>query len=103
MPAFDEETFGPLAALAVARDDNDAGRLADATAYGLGLSVWTADPGRGVALARPITSGEAFVSAVVASDPCLPFGGTSRSGHGREPAAAAIREFTNTRTDWVAR
>ncbi|MEU0107847.1 NAD-dependent succinate-semialdehyde dehydrogenase [Streptomyces sp. NPDC006251] len=101
MPAFDEETFGPLAALAVARDDEDAVRLANATPYGLGLSVWTADPSRGVALARRITSGAAFVNAIVASDPRLPFGGTKRSGHGRELAAAGIREFTNTRTYWV--
>ncbi|MEU0201200.1 MULTISPECIES: aldehyde dehydrogenase family protein [unclassified Streptomyces] len=102
MPAFDEETFGPLAALAVARDDEDAVRLANATPYGLGLSVWTADPSRGVALARRITSGAAFVNAIVASDPRLPFGGTKHSGHGRELAAAGIREFTNTRTYWVA-
>ncbi|MFB7928415.1 aldehyde dehydrogenase family protein [Streptomyces sp. NPDC056039] len=101
MPAFDEETFGPLAALTVARDDEDAVRLANATAFGLGLSVWTADPGRGVALARRVTSGAAFVNAIVASDPRLPFGGTKRSGHGRELAAAGIREFTNTRTYWV--
>ncbi|MFF7161763.1 NAD-dependent succinate-semialdehyde dehydrogenase [Streptomyces sp. NPDC008086] len=101
MPAFDEETFGPLAALAVARDDEDAVRLANATPYGLGVSVWTADPSRGVALARRITSGAAFVNAIVASDPRLPFGGTKRSGHGRELAAAGIREFTNTRTYWV--
>ncbi|MEI5522030.1 aldehyde dehydrogenase family protein [Streptomyces brasiliscabiei] len=101
MPAFDEETFGPLAALTVARDD-DAVRLADATVYGLGLSVWTSDPARGVALARRVTTGAAFVNAVVASDPRLPFGGTKRSGHGREPAAAGIREFTNTRTYWVS-
>ncbi|MEU0589348.1 aldehyde dehydrogenase family protein [Streptomyces sp. NPDC006132] len=101
MPAFDEETFGPLAALAVARDDEDAVRLANATPYGLGLSVWTADPSRGVALARRITSGAVFVNAIVASDPRLPFGGTKRSGHGRELAAAGIREFTNTRTYWV--
>ncbi|AXE90239.1 aldehyde dehydrogenase family protein [Streptomyces sp. Go-475] len=80
----------------------DAVRLANATPYGLGLSVWTADPGRGVALARRITSGAAFVNAIVASDPRLPFGGTKRSGHGREPAAVGIREFTNTRTYWVA-
>lgn len=102
MPAFDEETFGPLAALAVAQDDEDAVRLANATVYGLGLSVWTADPARGVALARRITSGAAFVNAVVASDPRLPFGGTKRSGHGRELAAAGIREFTHARTYWVA-
>ena len=101
MPAFDEETFGPLAAITVARDDEDAVRLANATAYGLGLSVWTSDPGRGVALARRITSGAAFVNAIVASDPRLPFGGTKRSGYGRELAAAGIREFTNTRTYWV--
>ncbi|MEV5013441.1 aldehyde dehydrogenase family protein [Streptomyces sp. NPDC053780] len=102
MAAFDEETFGPLAALAVARDDEDAVRLANATAYGLGLSVWTADAARGVDLARRITSGAAFVNAVVASDPRLPFGGTKRSGYGRELATAGIREFTNTRTYWVA-
>ncbi|WP_264300186.1 aldehyde dehydrogenase family protein [Streptomyces phaeolivaceus] len=102
MPAFGEETFGPLAALAVVRDDDDAVRLADATVYGLGLSVWTADLGRGVALARRVTSGAAFVNAIVASDPRLSFGGTRRSGYGREPAAAGIREFTNARTYWVA-
>jgi len=102
MPAFDEETFGPLAALAVARDDDHAVRLADATVYGLGLSIWTADTARGVALARRITSGAVFVNAVVASDPRLPFGGTKRSGYGRELATAGIREFTNTRTYWVA-
>ncbi|MFI8895504.1 aldehyde dehydrogenase family protein [Streptomyces paradoxus] len=101
MAAFDEETFGPLAAITVAQDDEDAVRLANATAYGLGLSIWTAEPGRGVALARRITSGAAFVNAIVASDPRLPFGGTKRSGHGRELAAAGIREFTNTRTYWV--
>lgn len=101
MPAFDEETFGPLAAITVARDHEDAVRLANATAYGLGLSIWTADPDRGVALARRITSGAAFVNAIVASDPRLPFGGTKRSGYGRELAAAGIREFTNTRTYWV--
>ncbi|NNN30862.1 aldehyde dehydrogenase family protein [Streptomyces sp. S3(2020)] len=102
MPAFDEETFGPLAAIAVARDDEDAVRLANASVYGLGMSVWTADPARGLALARRVTSGAAFVNAVVASDPRLPFGGTKRSGYGRELAAAGIREFTNTRTYWVA-
>ncbi|MPY56171.1 aldehyde dehydrogenase family protein [Streptomyces spongiae] len=103
MAAFDEETFGPLAAIAVAADDDEAVRLANATSFGLGLSVWTARPPRGIELARRITSGAAFVNAIVASDPRLPFGGTKRSGYGRELAAAGIREFTNTRTYWVGR
>jgi acyl-CoA reductase-like NAD-dependent aldehyde dehydrogenase len=99
MPAFDEETFGPLAAVAVAADVEEAITLAGATQYGLGLSVWSAS--HGVEVARRITSGAAFVNAVVASDPRLPFGGTKRSGYGRELAAAGIREFTNARTYWV--
>ncbi|TCO35851.1 succinate-semialdehyde dehydrogenase/glutarate-semialdehyde dehydrogenase [Kribbella steppae] len=102
MPAFDEETFGPVAAVAVARDAAHAASLAGATQYGLGLSIWTRDASRGVELARQITSGAAFVNAVVASDPRVPFGGTKRSGYGRELAAHGLREFTNIRTYWVA-
>ncbi|MFE9202432.1 aldehyde dehydrogenase family protein [Micromonospora sp. NPDC007230] len=103
IPAFDEETFGPVAAVAVAADEADAVRLANASQYGLGLSVWTADPEHGVAFARQITTGAAFINAVVASDARLPFGGTRRSGYGRELAAAGLREFVNTRTYWAAR
>ncbi|WP_218148313.1 aldehyde dehydrogenase family protein [Lentzea xinjiangensis] len=47
------------------------------------MSIWTADTGRAVRLARTIISGAVFANAVVASDPRLPFGGTKRSGHGR--------------------
>jgi acyl-CoA reductase-like NAD-dependent aldehyde dehydrogenase len=100
-PVFDEETFGPVAALTVARDEDHAVELADATMYGLGLSVWTADAARGAEFARRITSGAVFVNAVVASDARLPFGGTKRSGYGRELAADGLREFVNTRTYWV--
>jgi len=101
MAAFDEETFGPVAAIAVAADSAEAISLANASQYGLGLSVWTADRARGVDLARQITSGAAFVNAIVASDPRVPFGGTKHSGYGRELSTAGIREFTNTRTYWV--
>jgi acyl-CoA reductase-like NAD-dependent aldehyde dehydrogenase len=102
MPAFDEETFGPVAAIAVAADEDEAVRLANATPYGLGLSVWSRSTERALAVARRVTSGAAFVNAVVASDPRVPFGGTKRSGYGRELAEAGILEFTNQRTYWVA-
>ena len=99
--AFDEETFGPVAAIATAGTDAELAALANASEYGLGLSIWTADADRAVRLARSISSGAVFVNAVVASDPRLPFGGTKRSGHGRELAAAGIREFTTIRTYWI--
>ena len=64
-------------------------------------SIWTADTDRAVRLARSISSGAVFVNAVVATDPRPAFGGTKRSGHGRELAAAGIREFTTIRTYWI--
>ena len=101
VPAYDEEVFGPVAAVLVAQDEDDAVRIADDTRFGLGASVWTGDPARGVAVARRIRSGAAFVNALVASDARMPFGGTRASGYGRELAAAGIREFVNVRTWWV--
>jgi succinate-semialdehyde dehydrogenase/glutarate-semialdehyde dehydrogenase len=99
--AYDEEIFGPVAAVLVAEGDDEAVRIANDTRFGLGASVWTADPARGVAVARRIRSGAVFVNAVVASDVRMPFGGTRSSGYGRELAAAGIREFVNVRTWWV--
>jgi len=101
MPVFAEETFGPVAALIRARDEDDAVRLANETPFGLGASVWTSDVERGQRVGRQIRSGALFVNSMVASDPRLPFGGTKRSGYGRELAAEGIREFTNVRTFWV--
>jgi succinate-semialdehyde dehydrogenase / glutarate-semialdehyde dehydrogenase len=100
-PAYDEEVFGPVAAVIVARDEDDAVRIANDTRFGLGASVWTSDAERGVAVARRIRSGAAFVNALVASDARMPFGGSRASGYGRELAAAGIREFVNVRTWWV--
>jgi len=102
MPAYDEETFGPVAAVIRVADEAEAIRVANDTAYGLGASVWTGDGDRGLRVAREIQSGAVFVNAVVASDPRLPFGGIKRSGYGRELAAAGIREFTNMRSYWVS-
>jgi succinate-semialdehyde dehydrogenase/glutarate-semialdehyde dehydrogenase len=101
VPAYDEEVFGPVAAVVEVDGEDEAVRVANDTRYGLGASVWTADPERGIAVARRIRSGAAFVNAVVASDVRMPFGGTRASGYGRELAAAGIREFVNVRTWWV--
>lgn len=103
MAVFDQETFGPAAAIAIAQDDADAARLANATPFGLSVSIWTGATSRGVALAKEITTGAAFINAVTASDARLPFGGTKKSGYGRELAAAGVREFTNIRTFWASK
>lgn len=101
MPAFTEETFGPVAAVIRASDDDHAARLADDSVFGLGASIWSADTERALSVGHRITSGALFVNAVVASDARLPFGGTRRSGYGRELSEEGIREFTNVRTTWI--
>jgi succinate-semialdehyde dehydrogenase / glutarate-semialdehyde dehydrogenase len=98
MPVMAEETFGPVAAVTAVDDDDEAVRVANATRYGLGASVWSSDPQHALAVGRRITSGALFVNTVVASDPRLPFGGTKRSGYGRELGEAGALEFTNART-----
>ena len=102
MPAFREETFGPVATVTRVAGEDEAVALANASPYGLGASVWTRDLERGRRVGARLQSGSLFVNAIVASDPRLPFGGTKRSGYGRELAAYGIREFVNVRTWWVA-
>ena len=98
MAAFDEETFGPAAAIVRARDTEEAVALANQTAFGLGASIWTRDTTRGLQLARRIDAGAVFVNAIVASDPRVPFGGIKASGYGRELGDLGLREFTNAKT-----
>ncbi|MDR7255124.1 succinate-semialdehyde dehydrogenase/glutarate-semialdehyde dehydrogenase [Nocardioides sp. BE266] len=100
MTSFTEETFGPVASIIRARDDDHAVELANDTDYGLGAAVWSQSD-RGLAVGRRIRSGALFVNAMVASDPRLPFGGIGRSGYGRELSAEGTREFTNVRTVYV--
>jgi succinate-semialdehyde dehydrogenase/glutarate-semialdehyde dehydrogenase len=98
MPAFREETFGPVAAVVRAKDPDEAVTLANDTEYGLGAALWTSDLARARELARRIEAGAVFVNGMVASDPRMPFGGVKRSGYGRELGAFGIREFTNIQT-----
>ena len=86
MPAFDEETFGPVAAVIRAKDEADAVRLANDSAFGLGASLCTQDRVRAERMAAQIEAGAVFVNSLVTSDPRLPFGGIKRSGYGRELA-----------------
>ncbi len=101
MPAFDEELFGPVAAIIRVKNEKEAIKLANQTQFGLGASVWTQDTIRGESLARQISVGCTFVNGIVKSDPRLPFGGVKESGYGRELSYHGIREFVNIKTVWI--
>jgi succinate-semialdehyde dehydrogenase/glutarate-semialdehyde dehydrogenase len=101
MPAADEETFGPVAAVFSARNETEALELAGKTTYGLGASVYTRDMSKGEALARRIHSGACFVNTFTRSDPRLPFGGVGSSGYGRELGRQGMLEFVNQKTVWI--
>jgi succinate-semialdehyde dehydrogenase / glutarate-semialdehyde dehydrogenase len=98
-PAYDEEVFGPVAAIIAADDEQDAIRIANASEFGLGSGVLTSDLDRGRRIAaEELEAGSSFVNENVRSDPRTPFGGVKHSGYGRECSAFGIREFTNIKT-----
>ncbi len=102
MPAFDEELFGPVAALIRARDEKQAIAMANDSSFGLGAAVFTRDLERGLRIARTeLEAGNCFVNGLVKSDPRLPFGGVKQSGYGRELGSYGIREFVNIKTVWI--
>ena len=104
MPAYDEEMFGPVACIIRAGSEEEAVRIANDTAYGLGAAVFTEDLERGERIAREgIEAGSCFVNDFVKSDPRLPFGGVKESGFGRELADFGVREFVNVKTVRVER
>jgi succinate-semialdehyde dehydrogenase/glutarate-semialdehyde dehydrogenase len=101
MPACDEETFGPIAAIIGVRDEAEAIHMANDTSFGLGAAVFTGDPVRGERVAAELEAGCVFVNDFVRSDSRLPFGGVKQSGYGRELSSFGIREFVNIQTVWV--
>ena len=100
-PSYSEELFGPVASLFKVASAAEAIALANATEFGLGASIWTADLSRGAMLAADIESGAVFLNAQVASHPMLPFGGIKKSGYGRELSKQGILEFVNQKTIYL--
>jgi succinate-semialdehyde dehydrogenase/glutarate-semialdehyde dehydrogenase len=102
MPAYDEELFGPVAAIIPVEDEAEAIRVANDSLFGLGAAVFTKDVARGERIAaEALEAGNCFVNAFVKSDPRLPFGGVKESGYGRELGIYGIKEFVNIKTVYV--
>lgn len=101
MPIFEEEVFGPVAPVIIVNDTAEAVAMANNTKFGLGVSLFTGDLGKAGELAGEFKDGAVFVNELVKSDPRLPFGGTGRSGYGRELAIQGIREFVNIKAVYM--
>ncbi len=101
MPAFDEETFGPLAAFTKAESLDHAFELASKSQYGLGVSIFTRNTDRALQFTDSVADGAYFINDLVKSDPRLPFGGTRKSGYGRELSREGILEFVNIKTVYI--
>nr|WP_294895545.1 NAD-dependent succinate-semialdehyde dehydrogenase [uncultured Pedobacter sp.] len=99
MPAFDDELFGPVAAIIATRNEKEAIEIANDSDFGLGGAIFTKDVEKGNKLARnEIQAGSVFVNQGVKSDSRLPFGGIKQSGYGRELGLHGLMEFLNIKT-----
>ncbi|MCG8373970.1 MAG: NAD-dependent succinate-semialdehyde dehydrogenase [Balneolales bacterium] len=103
MPAYEEELFGPVAAVIKVKDEEEAIRVANDTNYGLGAAVFSQNVARAEQIAATeLEAGCCFVNSLVKSDPRMPFGGIRDSGYGRELGLYGIREFVNVKTVWIS-
>ncbi len=101
MPVFKEETFGPVAPIMKFKNIDEAFELANDSQFGLGVSVFTKDLDKLKPYISKINDGAFFVNDLVKSDPRLPFGGTKKSGYGRELSQEGILEFVNVKTVYI--
>lgn len=101
MTAFEQETFGPVAAMTIAEDVEHAIELANTSDYGLCGSLWTADTDRAQQIARRLETGGVFINGFSASNPRIPVGGVKKSGYGRELSHFGLREFANAQAVWT--
>ncbi len=101
MPVYDEETFGPVAAISTFTDEAEAIMMANDTPYGLGATILTSDLAKAKRLIPMIEAGNVYVNGQVRSDPRTPFGGIKKSGYGRELGSYGIKEFVNIKTVWI--
>jgi acyl-CoA reductase-like NAD-dependent aldehyde dehydrogenase len=101
MPAFDEETFGPVAAITRVRDIDAAVKAANASQFGLSGNLWTRNIELARGIARDLYTGGLFINGVTASDPRVPVGGVKNSGYGRELSHFGAHAFVNAQTVWI--
>lgn len=103
MTAFQQELFGPVAAIAVARDPQHALAIANDSEFGLSATVWTANEEIADRLASELEVGAVFINGNGASDPRVTIGGVKKSGYGRELSHFGVHEFCNVQTVWKNR
>jgi succinate-semialdehyde dehydrogenase len=101
MPVFDDETFGPVAAITRVPDLDAAVRAANASQFGLSGNLWTKDVEKARKVARDLDTGAVFINGVTASDPRVPVGGVKNSGYGRELSHFGAHAFVNAQTVWI--
>ena len=101
MPVFNEETFGPVAAITKAKNKEHSLELASNSRFGLGAMLFSEDIAAARQAIDQIEDGAFFINEMVKSDPRLPFGGTKASGYGRELSKEGILEFVNKKTVYI--
>ena len=97
MRVWNQEVFGPLAPVVLAQDEEEAIRMANSSDFGLGASLWTRKMERARRLSGLLECGMVFVNSLVKSDPRVPFGGSKKSGVGRELSKYGLKEFVNVK------